>query len=42
MGRAHDGEAAESGSFGAGYGLLPFRDDEQTEVIRIFDILWIG
>ena len=28
--------------FGGGYGLLSFRVDEATEVIRIFDILWIG
>ena len=28
--------------FGAGYGLLSFRVDEAAEVIRIFDILWIG
>lgn len=28
--------------FGAGYGLLSFRVDEAAELIRIFDILWIG
>lgn len=28
--------------FGGGYGLLSFRVDEAAEVIRIFDILWIG
>jgi len=28
--------------FGAGYGLLSFRVDEAAEVIRIFDILWVG
>ena len=28
--------------FGAGYGLLSFRVDEAAELIRIFDILWVG
>ena len=28
--------------FGAGYGLLSFRADEAAELIRIFDILWMG
>ncbi len=28
--------------FGAGYGLLSFRVDDLAEVIRIFDIVWIG
>ena len=28
--------------FGAGYGLLSFRVGEAAELIRIFDILWIG
>ena len=28
--------------FGRGYGLLSFRVDEATELIRIFDITWIG
>jgi sugar lactone lactonase YvrE len=28
--------------FGAGHGLLSFRVDQAAEVIRIFDILWIG
>ena len=28
--------------FGEGYGMLSFRFDEAREVIRIFDILWIG
>jgi hypothetical protein len=28
--------------FGVGYGLLSFRVDDVAEVIRIFDILWIG
>jgi hypothetical protein len=28
--------------FGAGYGLLSFRVDDAGELIRIFDITWIG
>lgn len=28
--------------FGEGYGLLSFRVDDAAELIRIFDILWIG
>jgi hypothetical protein len=28
--------------FGAGYGLLSFRVDDVSGVIRIFDILWVG
>ena len=28
--------------FGAGYGLLTFRADDASEIIRIFDITWIG
>lgn len=28
--------------FGAGYGLLSFHADEASEIIRIFDITWIG
>jgi hypothetical protein len=28
--------------FGRGYGLLSFRVDEALELIRIFDIAWIG
>jgi hypothetical protein len=28
--------------FGAGFGLLSFRADEAAELIRIFDILWVG
>ncbi|MGI8446917.1 MAG: hypothetical protein ACR2MP_07010 [Streptosporangiaceae bacterium] len=28
--------------FGAGYGLLSFYADDTAELIRIFDITWIG
>lgn len=28
--------------FGAGYGLLSFYSDDTAELIRIFDITWIG
>jgi len=28
--------------FGAGYGLLIFHVDDESEIIRIFDITWIG
>jgi hypothetical protein len=28
--------------FGAGYGLLSFYADDPAELIRIFDIAWIG
>ena len=28
--------------FGAGYGLLTFHADNASEIIRIFDITWIG
>jgi hypothetical protein len=28
--------------FGLGLGLLSFRADDLTELIRIFDIAWIG
>jgi hypothetical protein len=28
--------------FGAGYGLLSFQADDASEIIRIFDITWIG
>jgi hypothetical protein len=28
--------------FGDGYGLLSFRVNDATELIRIFDIAWIG
>jgi len=28
--------------FGEGYGLLSFHVDDAAELIRIFDIAWIG
>jgi hypothetical protein len=28
--------------FGAGYGLLTCHADDASEIIRIFDITWIG
>lgn len=28
--------------FGSGYGLLSFHADDAAEIIRIFDITWIG
>jgi hypothetical protein len=28
--------------FGSGYGLLSFHADDTAELIRIFDITWIG
>ncbi len=29
-------------TFGQGYGLLTFRVEDQTELIFIFDIAWVG
>ena len=29
-------------TFGAGWGLLTFHVDDTAELIRIFDLLWIG
>lgn len=29
-------------TFGRGYGLLTFRVDDEADLIRIFDIVWIG
>lgn len=28
--------------FGSGYGLLSFHADDTAEIIRVFDITWIG
>jgi len=28
--------------FGAGWGLLTFHVDDNAELIRIFDLIWIG
>jgi hypothetical protein len=39
----HSGDPAyRQAIFGRGYGLLSFRVDETNELIRIFDIAWIG
>lgn len=37
-----DDHAYRMAVFGAGYGLLSFYSDDTTELIRIFDITWIG
>jgi hypothetical protein len=37
-----DGPAYRQVIFGEGYGLVSFHVDDATEVIRIFDIAWIG
>jgi hypothetical protein len=29
-------------TFDAGYGLLSFHADDAVEIIRIFDITWVG
>jgi len=29
-------------AFGHGYGLLTFQVDDSAELIRIFDIVWVG
>jgi hypothetical protein len=29
-------------AFGHGYGLLTFRVDDNAELTRIFDIVWVG
>jgi hypothetical protein len=34
--------AYRQATFGAGYGLLTFRADDAAELLRIFDISWIG
>jgi len=34
--------AYRQATFGQGYGLLTFRVDDTAELIRIFDITWIG
>jgi hypothetical protein len=28
--------------FGAGYGLVSFHVDDAAQVVRIFDITWVG
>jgi hypothetical protein len=37
-----DDHAYRMAVFGAGYGLLSFYADDTAELIRIFDITWIG
>jgi hypothetical protein len=37
-----DDPADRMAVFGAGYGLLSFYADDPAELIRIFDIAWIG
>jgi hypothetical protein len=41
MAPGHD-SAYRQAIFGEGYGLLSFHADDATELIRIFDIAWIG
>jgi hypothetical protein len=37
-----DDPAYRMAVFGAGYGLLSFYADDAAELIRIFDITWVG
>jgi hypothetical protein len=37
-----DDPAYRQATFGEGYGLLSFHVDDATELIRIFNIAWIG
>jgi len=37
-----DDPAERQATFGDGYGLLSFYVDDAAELIRIFDIAWIG
>ena len=37
-----DDPAYRQAIFGEGYGLLSFHADDAAELIRIFDITWIG
>ena len=37
-----DDPALRIAVFGAGYGLLTFHANDSVELIRIFDIAWIG
>jgi len=39
---ARDDPAERQATFGDGYGLLSFHVDDAAELIRIFDIAWIG
>jgi hypothetical protein len=40
--RTRDDPAYRQAIFGEGYGLLSFHVDDAAELIRIFDIAWIG
>jgi hypothetical protein len=37
-----DGPAYRRTVFGSGWGLLTFHVDDNIELIRIFDLTWIG
>ena len=37
-----DDPAYRRAVFGSGWGLLTFHVDDNTELIRIFDLIWIG
>ena len=37
-----DDQAYRRTAFGSGWGLLTFHVDDNTELIRIFDLIWIG
>jgi hypothetical protein len=37
-----DDPAYRRAVFGSGWGLLTFHADDDTELIRIFDLIWIG
>lgn len=37
-----DDPAYRRTTFGSGWGLLSFHVDDSAELIRIFDLLWIG
>jgi hypothetical protein len=37
-----DDPAFRRAVFGAGLGLVSFRSDDDAELIRIFEIIWIG
>lgn len=37
-----DDPAYRMTTFGAGFGLLSFHVDDAQEIIRIFDITWVG
>jgi hypothetical protein len=37
-----DDPAYRQAVFGSGWGLLTFHADDDAELIRIFDLIWIG